>query len=188
VQAELTRGHDGGIELGADRVHALLLGVDHTGASHMAVVAGVVRAVMRLLQTHLSGLQRSTERVDVVQPRGGLNGLGVALDELQGVGLPVQLFHQLQNGGDVGGVMRFDLDAIDGLAERYGIDGQRTNLILTDRLQRDDEQDGGDDGEQRDYDDRAVLHEQFDDVHGFFLEVRSRTSLRVGRTQIYYSI
>ncbi len=136
---------------------------------------------MRAAQVLLRLLQVGAEDIDVVQPAGCDHGLRVALDELQGVGVVLQLFHQPEDRRHVDGVGALVLDASQGLLEAAGLDGHDTGATAPE--DDDDDHEGHQDQrQQRDHDEQGVLLDRLGEpvgsVHGIYLFLRcSRTSI-----------
>lgn len=156
----------------------MLLGALAQVGQHVPVVVlEPALALVGIGQILLCRLQVGAERVDVVQPGGGADGLRVALDELQGVLVVVELFHQLEHRRDIGRMGGRAHDAFEFGVELGGVhsDDRGLGLVADQDHEQRDERDR-DQGEQGNEDDARDEH-LVGGVHRSLSEVRSRTSL-----------
>ncbi len=162
----LTGHHDGGIQLGADRVYLLLVFVDDLLIATREVtdlaLVGIGQSLLRIPQI-------CPEEVDVVQPGGGTHGLGVVLDQFQCVGVGIELANQPDHRRHIGSVFCGLLDACEHGVEigRIHDHGFGAHACEGD----DDDHEGHQDRQkQQAHDQREVLlerlHEPSDAGHG----------------------
>lgn len=171
AKSSLARGRDSAVQLGADGIHVLLAGLALTVDVARVARVGAL-ALMRIGQLLLRRLQVRPEAVDVVQPGRGPNGLGVALDQRDGIGLIVELLHQAQHRRDVrrmrGG--RHDVLELGVELGRVHDEVDRLAPLHQDDQERDERHQ--DEGEQDD-DEQRGQGGPFGDVHRSLSEVRS---------------
>jgi len=160
-------GVDRGVQHGVDVVDLLSCRPDRRA---LAVVL-----LQRIFQGLVGLLGGAPEAVAEVHQGGGLDGLGVALDELQGVRVVLQVLHQLQNGRDVGGVFDARHDVVHHLVDTGVQQDERRGGARATSVQPTLDQD------QHEHERDNDQHGQDGDVHnkGFSLRCSIAPLLRV---------